>query len=74
MKKLSTNQCVNINGGLNKKQISCLKSLGFQVGKGVITGATSGAIAGLGVGAFGGSIIGLNAGLVAGSVGCAKDV
>lgn len=72
MKKLNTSQCININGGLNKRQKSCLSSLGFNVGSGVITGATSSAIATLGVGTFGGAIIGLNAGLVAGAVGCAK--
>ncbi|WP_341776209.1 hypothetical protein [Staphylococcus hyicus] len=72
MKKLNTNQCMNINGGLNKKQKNCLKSLGFSVGNGIITGATSSAIATLGVGTLGGAIIGLNAGLVAGAVGCAK--
>ena len=72
MNKLNTSQCLNINGGLNKKQKSCLKELGINVANGVITGASSSAIATLGIGAFGGGIIGLNAGLVAGAFGCAK--
>ncbi|MBO1577810.1 hypothetical protein [Staphylococcus epidermidis] len=72
MKKLNVEQCKEIQGGLNKKQKSCLKNLGIQTSKGVIKGVAPGSIAAGALGAGAGAIIGANAGLIAGSFKCAK--
>ncbi|MCI2921921.1 Blp family class II bacteriocin [Staphylococcus hominis] len=72
MKKLTNEQYQEIQGGLNKKQSSCLKNLGVEVSKGVVKGVVPGSIAASALGAGAGAVIGANAGLIAGSLKCAK--